>query len=69
MALRKGQYPSLDEVASGIFFCYAALRRKNHNGIKRIAALILPLACPNPAERGCDPSNGNQDHRDQSATI
>src|SRR3954468_13027180 len=55
MAFRKGQYPSPDEVASGMFCCYGPLRRKNHNGIKRIAALILPLACLNPAERGCDP--------------
>jgi hypothetical protein len=66
----KGQYPSLEEVASKIFFCYAPPRRKNHNGIKRIAAPILPLARPIAAGWGCDPlRTARSRHSDQSATI
>jgi hypothetical protein len=54
MACAKGQYPSAAEVAAGMFFWYAPLRRKNHNGIKSFIAPNLPLARPNRAGRGCD---------------
>jgi hypothetical protein len=54
MVCAKGQYPSSLRVAAGIFFCYAPLRRKNHNGIKSFNAPILPLARPTRAGRGCD---------------